>query len=134
MNRTIYVTSQDRKRLEDIEQVTEATDRGDLADLRNELNRAVVVPGEQIPADVITMRSRVRLLDLEQRSVHEYTLVYPGEADLEMGKISILAPVGAAMIGCREGDEIEWDVPAGRRRFRVEAVLYQPEAAGDTHL
>ena len=133
-DRNIQVTSQDRKRLELIEQTTGAEDRGDLADLVSELSRAVVVPAEQIPANVITMRSRVRLLDLDNGSAHEYTLVYPGEADLTTGKISIVAPVAAAIIGCREGDEVEWDVPGGRRRFKVDAVLYQPEAAGDTHL
>ena len=133
-DRTIQVTSQDRERLEVIEHMTGAEDRGDLADLVSELGRAVVVPAEQIPANVITMRSRVRLLDLDNGSTHEYTIVYPDEADVAMGKVSIVAPVAAAIIGCREGDEVEWDVPAGRRRFKVDAVLYQPEAAGDTHL
>ena len=128
-DRNIYVTTQDRLRLKGLmAQSTEAKDRGDLAGLLDELSRAVVVPADQIPADVITMRSRVRLVDLE------YTLVYPSEADFSAGKISIVAPVGAAMIGYREGDEIEWDVPGGRRRFRVDAILYQPEAAGDSDL
>jgi regulator of nucleoside diphosphate kinase len=94
----------------------------------------VIVPPEEIPADVITMNSCVRLRDLEKGTTVEYTLVYPTEANFSEGKISVVAPIGAAMIGYRLGDEIEWDVPAGRRRFRVEAVLYQPEAAGDTHL
>jgi regulator of nucleoside diphosphate kinase len=133
-DRTIQVTSQDRKRLEFIEHTTGAEDRGDLADLVRELGRAVVVPAEQIPANVVTMRSRVRLLDLDDRSTYEYTIVYPHEADVAMGKISIVAPVAAAIIGCREGDEVVWDVPSGRRRFKVDAVLYQPEAAGHTHL
>ena len=134
-DRVIYITSKDRERLEVITgQMTEAKDRSDLLDLVDELNRAIVVPAEEIPADVITMNSRVRLLDLDKGSAAEYTLVYPAEADAAKGKISIVAPIGAAMIGYREGDEIEWDVPGGRRRFKVEAVLYQPEAAGDTHL
>ena len=134
-DRVIYITSKDRARLEVITgQMTEAKDRGDLLDLVDELNRAIVVPAEEIPADVITMNSRVRLLDLDKGFAVEYTLVYPAEADATKGKISIVAPIGAAMIGYREGDEIEWDVPGGRRRFKVEAVLYQPEAAGDTHL
>ena len=133
-DRVIYITSKDRARLEAIGQMTEAKDRGDLADLVEELNRAIVVPAEEIPDDVITMNSRVRLLDLDRGTAVEYTLVYPAEADFANGKISIVAPIGAAMIGYREGDEIEWDVPGGRRRFKVEAVLYQPEAAGDTHL
>jgi regulator of nucleoside diphosphate kinase len=134
-DRNIYVTTQDRLRLKGLmAQSTEAKDRGDLAGLLDELSRAVVVPADQIPADVITMRSRVRLVDLDNGSVLEYTLVYPSEADFSAGKISIVAPVGAAMIGYREGDEIEWDVPGGRRRFRVDAILYQPEAAGDSDL
>ena len=132
--RTIQVTSQDRERLELIEHMTGAEDRRDLAGLTSELNRAVVVPSELIPADVITMRSRVRLLDLDDGSTHEYTLVYPDEADVASGRISIVAPIAAAIIGCREGDEVEWDVPGGRRRLKVETVLYQPEAAGDIHL
>jgi regulator of nucleoside diphosphate kinase len=133
-DRAIYITSKDRERLEVIVRMTEAKDRGDLADLVDELNRATVVPAEEIPADVITMNSRVRLLDLDKRAAVEYTLVYPAEADFAKGKISVVAPIGAAMIGYREGDEIEWEVPGGRRRFQVEAVLYQPEAAGDTRL
>ena len=133
-NRTIQLTSQDRKRLDLIEYMAVAEDRRDLAGLTSELSRAVVIPSEQIPPDVVTMRSRVRLLDLDDGSTHEYTLVYPDEADVAAGKISIVAPVAAAIIGCREGDEVEWDVPGGRRRLKVDAVLYQPEAAGDIHL
>ncbi|HKV11813.1 MAG TPA: nucleoside diphosphate kinase regulator [Thermoanaerobaculia bacterium] len=132
--RAIYLTSQDRDRLQALTRMTGDKDRGDLADLLYELSRAVVVPAAEIPADVITMNSRVRLLDLQSGATLEYTLVYPGEANFSEGKISVVAPIGAAMIGYRVGDTIEWEVPAGRRHFRVEAVLYQPEAAGDNHL
>ena len=132
--RAIYLTSQDRDRLQALSQMTGDKDRGDLASLMDELSRAVIVPAAEIPGDVITMNSRVRLMDLQDGSVLEYTLVYPGEANFAEGKISVVAPIGAAMIGYKVGDEIEWEVPAGRRHFRVEAVLYQPEAAGDDHL
>ena len=132
--RTIYVTSSDFERLRFISGMTEAKDRGDLIDLVDELNRALVVPPAEVPADVVTMNSRVRLTDLDSGKTHEYTLVYPQDANYAEGKISIIAPVGAAMIGYREGDEFEWQMPSGRRRFRVDAVLYQPEAAGDTDL
>jgi regulator of nucleoside diphosphate kinase len=132
--RAIYLTSQDRDRLQSLSQRTGDKDRGDLAGLIYELSRAVVVPAAEIPGDVITMNSRVRLLDLQDGSMLEYTLVYPGDANFSEGKISVLAPIGAAMIGYRVGDEIAWEVPAGRRHLRVEAVLYQPEAAGDDHL
>jgi regulator of nucleoside diphosphate kinase len=70
-------------------------------------------------------------VDLDSSKEYEYTLVFPENADSTTGKISILAPVGTAMLGYRVGDVIEWVVPAGKRRLKVEKVLYQPEASGD---
>jgi regulator of nucleoside diphosphate kinase len=133
--RTIHITTQDRQRLQFIQQMTADADRHDLVELVDELNRAVVVRPEEVPPDVVTMNSRVRLRDLDRDRTFEYTLVYPADADAAAGKVSVVAPIGAAMIGYRAGDELEWRMPDGRqRRFRVEAVLYQPEAAGDRHL
>lgn len=130
--RTIYMTAEDRQRLEKmLEQPTATHDREDVRELIVEISRATVVPAAQIPADVITMNSRARLLDRDQGEIFDYTLVYPADADFGQSKISVLAPIGAAMLGYRVGDEIEWPVPAGVRRLRVEEVLYQPEAAGD---
>jgi regulator of nucleoside diphosphate kinase len=63
-----------------------------------------------------------------------YTLVFPSEANFDEGKISVLAPVGTAMLGYRVGDSIEWEVPSGRRRLKVEELIYQPEASGDYNL
>jgi regulator of nucleoside diphosphate kinase len=63
-----------------------------------------------------------------------YTLVFPEQADYEVRRISVLAPIGTAMLGQREGDEFEWVVPDGPVRLRVEKVIYQPEAAGHFHL
>ena len=133
--RRIFVTTQDHERLAFIGRMAdEDLDRSDLEGLAQELEQASVVAPEDVPPDVVTMNSRVRLLDLDENSAVEYTLVYPGDADYSQGRISIVAPIGAAMLGYREGDEIDWAVPGGRRRFRVEAVLYQPEAAGDFNL
>lgn len=130
--RNIVLTAEDRKRLVDlIERPTADWDRADVRDLVYEIQRASVVPASEIPPDVITMNSKARLLDLDRDQTLEYTLVYPEEADFADGKISVFAPIGAAMLGYRVGDEIEWAVPAGLRRLRVEEVLYQPEAAGD---
>ena len=130
--RSIFLTAEDRKRLVALlERPTAAWDRDDVRELVVEIQRASVVPAAEIPSDVITMNSRARLLDLDQGTTLEYTLVYPQDADFAEGKISVLAPIGAAMLGYRVGDEIDWIVPAGLRRLRVEAVLYQPEAAGD---
>ena len=131
-DRNIYVTSEDRKRLQALlSRPTDAMDRDDVAGLVAEVQRAVVVPASEIPPDVITMNSRARLLDLDQRTTLELTVVYPEDADFAAGRISVVAPIGAAMLGYRVGDEIEWVVPSGPRRLRVEAILSQPEAAGD---
>jgi regulator of nucleoside diphosphate kinase len=61
-------------------------------------------------------------------------LVFPENADLKQGKVSILAPIGTAMLGYEVGDIFEWDVPAGKRRLKVKRIIYQPEASGDYHL
>ena len=82
-----------------------------------------------MPADVVTLNSTVRVIDLESSEATDYTIVMPGEANYEAGRISVLAPLGTALLGYRVGDEIEWDVPRGIRRLRIDAVLFQPEAA-----
>jgi len=77
------------------------------------------------------MHSRVLVRDLNSGIESSYTPVFPQDADIAQGKISILAPIATALLGYREGDEIEWPTPGGRRRLKIIKVLYQPEAAGD---
>ena len=77
------------------------------------------------------MNSSVRLKDLDTKKELTYTLVFPSDADAGQNRISVLAPIGTALIGYRVGDIITWEVPAGRRRLKVEKIIYQPEAAGD---
>jgi regulator of nucleoside diphosphate kinase len=103
-------------------------DRHHLDELEEELNRARVTTSESVPRDVVTMNSRVRVTDLESGKELVYQIVFPREADISMGKISVLAPIGTALLGYAVGNEIQWSVPAGIRRFRLEAVEYQPEA------
>ena len=123
--RIIQITELDRKRL--IELIVDAQS-GEyrksvyLENLRSELERAEVVRPQDIPGDVITMNSTVALTDLDTNEEETYTLVYPEQADTTQGKVSILAPIGTAMLGYRVGDVFEWEVPAGRRRFRIAAV------------
>jgi regulator of nucleoside diphosphate kinase len=100
-----------------------------LASLGGELGRARVVPAAKVPPDVVTMGSTVRLLDLRTGATRTYTLVYPGSADISQNRISVLAPVGTAIVGQREGDTVEWSVPSGLRRLRIEEVVHQPERA-----
>lgn len=136
-DRTLYITEQDRSRLwQLITKAKYADYRGNkyIEALVRELERGVVVEPKSVPPDVITMNSRVQLVDLDSGETMEYTLVFPQEANLEQGKISVLAPIGTAMLGYRVGDVISWQVPSGERRIRVEAIPYQPEAAGDYDL
>ena len=132
--RDIYITDFDMQRLKEVvEQAREVCekDRDYLAKLLAELERAHIVPQESIPADVITMNSVVRLRDVDTEEEMVFRLVYPGETAFSGDTISVVAPVGTAVLGYRVGDTIEWEVPGGTRRLTVEEVLEQPEAKGD---
>ena len=131
--RTILVTQSDMKKLVqllDLRGTSQARDQQHLEMLAQELERAEVVPSEDIPSDVVTMHSHVLVRDLDSGRETGYTLVFPVDADVNEGKISVLAPIGTALLGYREGDEIEWQVPGGVRQLKVVRVLYQPEASG----
>lgn len=136
-SKKIYITDNDMNRLEELLEVASAVnirDNKHLEELAGELEKADVVESTAIPANVITMNSVVLLKDLETGEERRFTLVFPRQANIEQNKVSILAPVGTAMIGCRIGHVIVWSAPAGQRKMRVEKILYQPEAAGDFHL
>ena len=135
--RTIYITEYDLKRLRElIEDAKRAERRGNeyLDSLDAELSRGKVVAPTEVPPDVVTMNSRVHLVDQDTHEEMVYTLVFPQEADITQSKISVLAPIGTAMLGYRVGDTFTWQVPDGVRRLQVKRVLYQPEASGDYHL
>jgi regulator of nucleoside diphosphate kinase len=131
--RSIYITEADKKRLWPLVEALKNS-RDDIRALQTELELANVVAPADIPSDVITMNSKARLRDLDTDEEVTYTLVFPDKASIDDGRISVVAPVGTAMLGHRVGDRFEWEVPAGGVRFRVEKVLYQPEAAGHYHL
>jgi regulator of nucleoside diphosphate kinase len=131
--RAIYITDSDMKRLTPMVEKHKDS-RDDLRPLQTELSHARVVPSKEVPPNVITMNSKARLRDLSTGEEMTFTLVFPDKANADEDKISVLAPVGTAMLGQRVGDEFEWEVPAGKVRLKVEALLYQPEAAGDFHL
>jgi regulator of nucleoside diphosphate kinase len=137
-NADIFITKTDHERLTKLIEISRERDNSVnleyLNRLDEELDRAEMVEPKDIPPDIITMRSTVRLNDLSTGEEMVYWLVFPTEANFEEGKISILAPIGTAMLGYRRGDVIEWEVPSGVRRLKVEEVLYQPESEGDYHL
>jgi len=131
--RTIYISAYDKKRM--LKLISRSSPgNNSLKELSKELDRAQVVNPEEMPGNVITMNSRVRLKDIDSGEEMEYTLVFPEDADFKQKRISILAPVGTALIGYSVGDIIEWQVPKGIRKLQVEELLYQPEAAGDYEL
>jgi len=134
--RPIFITESDLERLKVLLVQQRATLKASKysAELQAELERAVVVESKGVPADVVTMHSLVELVDLDTGDNEVYSLVFPEEADVAHGKLSVLAPIGTAVLGYRVGDEFEWKVPAGVRRLLVSKVLYQPEAAGDWDL
>ena len=132
--KTIRITEFDLERLQKLlndAKYTEYRKSQYLEKLQMELSRAEIVSPQNVPGGVITMNSTVCLLDLDTGEEEIYTLVFPEDAELGQGKISILAPIGTAMLGYEVGDVFEWEVPAGKRRLRVEKILYQPEASGD---
>jgi regulator of nucleoside diphosphate kinase len=104
------------------------------ATLRAGLKRSRVVGAESVPDGVVTMNSKVRVRDLKSGESETYTLVFPDDADINDGRLSVLAPLGTALLGAEAGDVVEFAAPAGVRRLKVEKVLYQPEAAGHYHL
>ncbi len=92
--------------------------------LGEELSRATVLPAARMPGNVVRMHSRVTYLDERSGERREVELVFPEEADLASGKVSVLAPVGSALLGLEEGQTIEWPFPDGQvRRLRVESTL-----------
>lgn len=129
----ISITDVDLARLRKLIEVARDTGNDSnkhyLSKLEDELDRAEVVDPKDIPMDAITMRSTARLKDLDSGKEMIYSLLFPNEADADQGRISLLAPVGTAMIGYQVGDTIEWEVPSGLRRLKVEELLNQPEAA-----
>ena len=136
-NRVIYMTGYDKDRLtrliEDI-QDSDSQDKNYLTALQEELDHAKVVSSSDIPKDVITMNSQVCLVDQSTQKEEVLTLVFPQDADISQGRISVLAPIGTAMLGYRVDQVFQWKVPVGERTLKVKEILYQPEAAGDYHL
>lgn len=129
----IYMTVSDMERLMALVKGYRLQGRedGNLDVLEEELDRALVMDaGRRMPSDVVTLDSRVLVWDLDSGEERLFTLVLPSKANVDEGRISVLAPLGMAVLGYRTGDEIEWDVPGGRRRLMVRRVIHQPEADG----
>lgn len=135
INGAIWLTAQDYNRLRTLLADLTRQSRGMQAGvetLEEILDLARVVNPETVPGNVVTMNSRVLYEDLRTREKGTVTIVYPADADATSGRISVLSPVGAALLGESEGNEVELPLPHGEtRRIRIDTVLYQPEAEGE---
>lgn len=125
----LIVTKRDYQRLTSL---IEGVDSDNAEMLWDELDRAQVLGDQdQVPGDVVTMNSTVRMRDERNGTEREIRIVYPHQSDISEGKVSILAPVGMALLGLRAGQEIEWPVPSGKTiRMKVISVTFQPESEG----
>lgn len=126
----IYITKNDNKKLVDLISDKWPNDDYDQA-LLAELNRAEIVESVSIPPDVITMNSLINFTDMQNSESFEYWLVFPEEANVAQNKISVLSPIGCALLGYKIGDIIDLKTPAGQKQLKVEKILHQPEAAGN---
>jgi regulator of nucleoside diphosphate kinase len=125
----IYLTQEDVERLL---KLVESQPGKRFDKLESELVRANVVSRDEIPQDVVTMNSRVVFENETTGERREVTLVYPGSADIDAGKVSVLVPIGTALLGLRVGQSIDWELPGGEtQRYRIVDVPFQPEAAGE---
>jgi regulator of nucleoside diphosphate kinase len=125
MEGRIVMSREDAGRLRSLlasERARRSPDREHLADLEHELDRANVVEAELLPGDRVAVNSTVRVRDLDSGVAHDYTLVWPSHADAAKRRISVLAPMGTALLGCRAGDRLEWQMPGGLVRLRIEEV------------
>ena len=102
----------------------------DLRQLSEELALARVVPSQEVPADIVTLNSQVRVEHLEDKEEATWLLTFPQQANVQEHRLSVLSPVGTALLGARKGEVVEWHGHAGGGRLLVKEILFQPEAAG----
>ncbi|MFC0179730.1 nucleoside diphosphate kinase regulator [Thorsellia kenyensis] len=130
----IIINELDAERLDDILSQPQFANTAVASALNEELDRADIVQPKYVPDDIVSMNSQVTFIDLNSNEELTRTLVYPANAKDSSVHISIMAPIGAALLGLRVGDEITWALPNGvETKIKVKALLYQPESAGDLH-
>jgi len=130
--RVIYINEADMQRLHPL--IEGMRNSRDLRALQTELKEARAVAPADVPPYAITMNSKARSHALDTGEEKIFTVVFPAHASIEHYRISVVAPIGTAMLGHRVGNEFEWQVPAGPVRLRLEEMLYQPETAGHHRL
>ncbi|MCA9216165.1 MAG: nucleoside diphosphate kinase regulator [Planctomycetales bacterium] len=130
-DRTITISDFDYHRLQELLIVAKqfaSPQPAFVRDLANELQRASIVPPDQIPPYVVTMNTQISVTDTDTGKESSYTLVFPTDADPDDGKLSILSDLGVAILGYRVGDTVDWEFPDGVKRIRINMIGFQPEA------
>jgi regulator of nucleoside diphosphate kinase len=131
--KNITITEQDARRLSSLVSLYGHVETEAVTSLQEELERAVVVAASNVGSSVVTMSSRVVCRD-DSGALRELQVVYPRQSDAAAGRISVLAPLGRALLGAAVGDRVEVVSGGKPRTWSIEAIRYQPEAAGDYHL
>lgn len=138
MAKTIVLTEVDRARLSQVLDVNHSSGDDNMSQcirrLNGDLENAKIVDADKVPENVITMNTKVVLRDLASGEDEEWMLCFPNQADIFENRLSVLAPMGVAMLGTSTGDVIEWATPSGTAKAEIKNISYQPEAAGDFHL
>jgi regulator of nucleoside diphosphate kinase len=127
------ITTADRRRLGAWVATDEGRAWGDARwrdELRAILEKARPVEAELAPEDLVTMNTSVTLVDVDTGERHDYTIVYPEDIDLVPNALSVLDPLGTALIGCQLEDVVQCPDEHCDRRYRVVEIIYQPEHAG----
>ena len=132
----MFITVNDYQRITGLIEFASLQNKNpEIADrLLKELRVAKRFPQDRISGNIVTMNSRALLREITSGREIEITITYPQDADSREQKVSVFSPIGVALLGCREGDVTSWRVPGGIGRFKVEKVIYQPEAAGHFYL
>ena len=129
--------STDYQRLINLLQKIKTTMKDDLHNIETleaEIEKAKRIEPRKMKTNVVTMNSDVEVTDEDTGRLMKFKLVYPDEADFKTGKLSVLSPLGCALIGYSEGDVVEFRVPAGSKKVKIGKILYQPEAEGEFSL
>ncbi len=125
-SRTILITGEDLSRLERLIECARnfhPLNYKHINRLQEELGEAKIMAREEIPHDVVILNSEDRVRDLDAGREATYKIVFPRDAHVAQNRISVLAPIGSALLGYRAGDVVEWDMPSGRKRMKVQEVV-----------
>lgn len=122
--RYLFITDHDAEQLEHLIKIGSTMDSAHLEVLEEELSYANIVSPNKIPPDIITMNSTVRVKDMDSGEEKTFTIVFPNRVGMVDNAISVLAPIGTALLGYKEGDLIEWEVPVGIKRLKVLEIIY----------